>query len=118
MVTIDAYSKWLEAFPLKSTSPSATIVKLRALFASHGIFDSVASDNNSPFTSAEMKNFVVANGVKQIMLLPYHPASNELAERAIQTCKAAIKKIKGTSLETKLQCFLQNYCTTPQGIII
>jgi len=42
-------------------------------------------------------------------------ASNGLAERAVQTCKAAIKKIKGTSLETKLQRFLLNYRTTPQG---
>ena len=114
MVAIDAYSKWPEAFPLKSASSSATIVKLRALFASHGIFDSVVSvNNNSPFASTEMKDFVAANGVEQIMLSPYHPASNELAERAVQTCKAAIKKIKGTSLETKLQCFFTKLLYNP-----
>ena len=63
------------------------------------------SDNGSPIVSAEIKDFLAANGIKQIMSLPYHPASNGFAERAVQTCKAALKKIKGTSLETKLQRF-------------
>ena len=39
MLLIDAYSKWLEVFPLKSASSSATIVKLWALFATNGIPD-------------------------------------------------------------------------------
>ena len=74
------------------------------------------SDNGSPFVSAEMKDFLSANGVRQITSSPYHPANNGLAERAVQTCKAAIKKINGTSLDTKLQRFLLNYHrTTPQG---
>ena len=115
-VIIDAHSEWLEVFPLKSASSTATIMKLRALFASHGIPDSVVSDSGSPFVSADMKEFLAANGVEQIASSsPYHPASNGLAERAVQTCKAAIKKMKGTSLETKLQRFLLNYRTTPQG---
>ena len=62
-----------------------------------------------------MKDFLTANGVKQITSSPYHPASNGLAERAVQTCKAAIKKINSTSLDTKLQSFLLNYRITPQG---
>ena len=114
-VIIDAHSKLLEVFPLKSASSTATIMKLRALFASHGIPDSVVSDSGSSFVSAEMKEFLAANGVEQITSSPYHPASNGLAERAVQTFKAAIKKMKGTSLETKLQRFLLNYRTTPQG---
>ena len=100
---------------IKSASSSATITKLRALFATHGIPDSIVSDNGSPFVSAEMKHFLSANGVRQITSSPYHPTSNGLAERAVQTCKAAIKKMNGTSLDTKLQRFLFNYCTTPQG---
>ena len=56
-----------------------------------------------------------ANGVKQITSSPYHPSSNGLAERAVQTCKSALKKMDGPSLLVKLQRFLLNYRTTPQG---
>ena len=64
LVVIDTYSKWLEVFPLKSASSSATIAKLRALFAFHGIPVLVVSDNGSPLVNAEMKDFLAANGVK------------------------------------------------------
>ena len=47
-----------------SASSSATIVKLWALFASHDIPDLVVSDNGSPFVSAEIKDFLAANGVE------------------------------------------------------
>ena len=62
-----------------------------------------------------MREFLTANGVRQITSSPYHPASNGLAERAVQTCKAALKKMDGNSLDTKLQHVLLNYRTTPQG---
>ena len=38
-----------------------------------------------------------------------------LAERTVQTCKSTLKKIDVPSLEIKLQHFLLNYRTTPQG---
>ena len=115
LVVVDAFSKWIDVFPVKSASSATTIAKLRTLFANHGIPESIVSDNGSPFTSAEMKEFLTANGVKQITSSPYHPSSNGLAERAVQTCKSALKKMDGSSLDIKVQRFLLNYRTTPQG---
>jgi len=109
LVVIDAFSKWIEVFPVKSASSSTTIEKLRALFATHGIPESVISDNGSPFTSEEMKEFLLANGVKQITSSPYYPSSNGLVERAVQTCEAALKKIDGKSFNIKLHHFLLNH---------
>jgi len=40
-------------------------------------------------------------GVRHIIAAPYHPSSNGLAERAIETCKAAINKMSSATLETK-----------------
>ena len=115
LVVVDAFSKWIEVFPVKSASSATTIEKLRCLFATHGIPESIVSDNGSPFTCSEMKEFLIASGVKQITSSPYHPSSNGLAERAVQTYKSALKKMDGPSLNVKLQCFLLNYRTTPQG---
>ena len=58
-----------------------------------------------------MKEFLTANGVKQITSSPYHPSSNGLVERAVQTCKSALKKMDGSSLNIKVQRFLLNYRT-------
>ena len=115
LVVVNAFSKWIEVFPVKSASSATTIEKLRCLFATHGIPESIVSDNGSPFTSSEMKEFLMANGVKQITSSPYHPSSNGLAERAVQTCKSTLKKMDGPSLNIKLQRFLLNCRTTPQG---
>lgn len=35
LIVIDAYSKWIEAYPTSSTSATATIEKLRQAFATH-----------------------------------------------------------------------------------
>ena len=70
LVVVDAFSKWIEVFSVKSASSATTITKLRALFANHGIPESIVSDNGSPFTSTEMKEFLTANGVKQITSSP------------------------------------------------
>ena len=37
LVVVDAYSKWLEVHCMKSTTSSATIEKLREMFATHGL---------------------------------------------------------------------------------
>ena len=102
LVVVDAFSKWIEVFPVKSASSATTIEKLRCLFATHRIPESIVSDNGSPFTSSEMKEFLIGNGVKQITSSPYHPSSNGLAERAVQTCKSGLKKMDGPSLNVKL----------------
>ena len=115
LVVVDAFSKWIDIFPVKSASSATTIDKLRMLFANHGIPESIVSDNGSPFTSAEMKEFLTTNGVRHITSSPYHPSSNGLAKRTIQTCKSALKKMSGNSVQIKLQRFLLNYRTTPQG---
>ena len=60
-----------------------------------------------------MKEFFLCNGIKHITSAPYQPASNQLAERAIQTFKSAIKRSTEGSLETRILCFLFDYRITP-----
>ena len=45
LVTVDSYSKWIEADVVSGSSAQVTICRLRHLFASHGIPEIVVSDN-------------------------------------------------------------------------
>ena len=103
----------MEVHIVPSTSAEATIAKLRNIFASFGLPEQLVSDNGCGFTSAEFQKFLMENGVKQILTSPYHPSSNGLAERAVQTFKNAVKKLDGP-IKVQLSKFLFKYRITPQ----
>ena len=115
LLVVDTKSKWIEVFPVSSTTASATIRALRFLFATHGLPEVIVSDNGPQFVSQEMKEFLKSNGIRQCLSSPYHPASNREAERAVRTFKESMKTMKdepGSQAE-KLARFLLSYRTTP-----
>ncbi|KAK3746542.1 hypothetical protein QZH41_005600 [Actinostola sp. cb2023] len=114
-IVVDAHSKWVEAEIMNSTTSSATISKLRSMFATHGLPEVLVSDNASNFVSSEMEKFLSQNGVVHITSAPYHPSTNGLAERTVQTIKEGLKKMSGETMETKLQRVLFNYRITPHS---
>ena len=58
LVVMDAYSKWLEVHRMKSITSTATIEKLREMFATRGLPATLVSDNGSNFTSSEFQEFI------------------------------------------------------------
>ena len=115
LLIIDAYSKWMEVFPVSSTSSEVTINKLRTSFATHGLPSVLVSDNGTSFTSAEFQEFIKANGITHLTSAPYHPGSNGLAERSVQTFKNGMKKLQTGSIETRVLRFLFKYRVTPHS---
>ena len=115
MVVVDAHSKWLEVFPMSTTTTEKTLEVLRNLFASYGLPEQLVSDNGPQFTSHEFELCMKANGIKHIKTSPYHPASNGEAERFVQTFKQAMRAGKSDtgSLNVKLARFLLTYRSTP-----
>ena len=64
----------------------------------------------------EFETFLARNGIKHITSAPYHPATNWLTERAIQTFKTAIKKTDPSiPIEIAVSCFLFTYRLTPHS---
>ena len=53
------------------------------------------------------------NGIKHLTTAPYHPASNGLAEQAVQTLKTGLKKMTVGNIEDKLARFLFQYRIIP-----
>ena len=112
LIIIDAYSKWTEVLQVSSTSSSETINKLRHLFATHGLPSVMVSDNATSFTSEEFGEFLHLNGIKLITSAPYHPVTNGLAEKAVQSFKEAMKKMSGL-LPTRISRYLFASRNTP-----
>ena len=73
LIMVDAYSKWLEVHPTRVTTLRATIEKLRATFATHGIPTTLVSDNGSNFCSEEFEDFLTKNGIhhRKISVPPF-----------------------------------------------
>ena len=113
-ILVDVRSKWLEVVPVSSQTSQQTIRVLRNLFATHGPPEVVVSDNGPAFITEEFETFLKENGCKHIRCAPYHPASNELAERGVQTLKEAMKKTEG-DMETCIARFLFQYRITPHS---
>lgn len=114
MVMVDAHSKWIECHIMGNITAPSTIEKLRQVFAVHGLPDSLVSDNGPTFTSELFSDFMQQNGIRHIRTAPFHPASNGLAERAVQTVKEGLKRMTGDSLSSRLSRFLFKYRLTPQ----
>ena len=80
-----------------------TIELLRKSFSYLGLPYVIVSDN------------ATENGIRHIRSPPYHPASNGLAEHAVQTFKEGLKRFKTGSLTVRLSRFLLWYRITPHS---
>nr|XP_055046280.1 LOW QUALITY PROTEIN: uncharacterized protein K02A2.6-like [Misgurnus anguillicaudatus] len=114
LVLVDAHSKWIEAHVLKNITAVVTIDVLRQVFSVHGLPDMLVTDNGPTFTGELFQTFMKRNGIRHVRTAPFHPASNGLAERAVQTLKQGLKRMSGDSVETNLCRFLFQYRITPQ----
>ena len=116
LIVVDAHSRWLEIEKMNTTTSAKTIEKLQNLFARYGVPAQLVSDNGPQFKSEEFQLFLKRNGIKHITSAPYHPASNGLAERCVQTFKSAMKReTEVKPLNIKLATFLLAYRNTPHS---
>ena len=113
---MDAHSRWLEVERMSSTTSEKTIETLQILFARYGVLAQLVSNNGPQLKSEEFEQFLKRNGIKHITSVPYHPATNGLAERCVESFKNRMKSVtKVKSLNIKLAKFLLAYRNTPHS---
>ena len=86
------------------------------LFARYGVPAQLVSDNGPQLKSDEFEQFLKRNGIKHITSAPYHPATNGLAERCVESFKNGMKsETEVKSLNIKLARFLLAYRNAPHS---
>ena len=117
LIGVDAFSKWPEVQVMTTTTASATLDMLRQWFSCHGIPEQVVTDNGTQFTSEAFAIFTKMNGIKHVRSAPYHPASNGLAERFVQSLKRSLQATvkDDRTLIQRLSSYLLTYRTTPHA---
>lgn len=95
---------------MSNTTAVSTVLALSKIFATHGLPEFIVSDNGPQLTSGDFADFCKAHGIKHILTAPYHPQSNGLAERFVQTFKNFLKKTDNSKyLDLHVNEFLLSY---------
>ena len=115
LVLVDAHSKWMEVFITSSATSEVVVEELRTCFARFGLPELIVTDNAQCFKSEEFESFLQNNGIKHVTSAPYHPASNGLAERGVQTLKHGLKKVTAGTLKARVATVLCSHRVTPQA---
>ena len=112
LIVTDAYSKYPCIHQTSSTCTQATTMLLEESFAHFGYPHTIVSDNATTFSSAEFQLWCHQRSIKHLTDAPYHPATNEGAERMVQYFKQSLKKSK-LPPRPALQEFLMQYRRKP-----
>ena len=99
---------------MNSISATKTVKQLNILTI-HGLPRKIVTDNGPTFISQEFRDFIHSNGISHITSAPYHPSTNGLAKRTVQSFKGSIKCIPSTSIQDHLSHFLFHYRITPHS---
>ncbi|XP_062715028.1 uncharacterized protein K02A2.6-like [Aedes albopictus] len=119
LIVVDAYSKFIDVKLLRRTDANSVLEKLDEIYTYFGLPTEVCSDNGPPFNSSLFVEACKANNINVLKSPPYHPQSNGLAERGVQTIKTVLKKylldekFKPIPIQRKLNRILFNYRNTP-----
>ncbi|XP_028134201.2 uncharacterized protein K02A2.6-like [Diabrotica virgifera virgifera] len=122
LILVDAYSKWVEVFPMSRATAAETQEKLREVFARMGLPRLCVSDNGPQLVDKTMEIFFKKNGIKHLTGAPYHPSSNGAAERYVRTFKMKLKtalddpRNSGIPLSTLISRYLLTYRNTKHPV--
>ena len=91
LILVDSYSGWPEVSRVRDRKAETVMIVLREVFSRNGVPNVLVSDNAAEFGDEKLKAWLYKIGCKQVKTPPYHPASNGIAERMVQTVKRGAK---------------------------
>ncbi|MBW0583640.1 hypothetical protein O181_123355 [Austropuccinia psidii MF-1] len=119
LVIVERYSKTPKCLPChKYYTAMGTALLIWNRFISHtGLFKNIISDRDPKFTSALWTNLHKLLGTKLSFSTAYHPQTDGLEERMIQTLQETIRRFCVYGLELKdSDGFTHDWCTLIQAL--
>lgn len=87
----DYYSNYVEiCLVYRGVNTAETIPRMKKVFSTHGICDTLITDSGPQFASTEFKEFAVLWGFEHVTSSPHCSQSNGEVEWAVQTMKAKL----------------------------
>ena len=117
LILVDAYSGWPEVCPVPDRRARTVQSVLRSVFSRNGVPRVLVSDNAAEFADQNLCQWLLHIGCQPMKTPPYHPQSNGLAERMVQTVKRGLRvfnKSSGSFL-SYLARLLLSYRTIPHA---
>lgn len=75
---------------MRTTTTEKRVDILQTVFACYGLPNELVYDNGPQFTSAAFAQFMQQNRINHSSSAPYHPATNGVADRGVQTFKRSL----------------------------
>ena len=113
LIQVDTFSGWPEIIRLPQKKGYTIKQILKVIFSRNDMLKTLVSDNAPEFCDEDITLWLEQIGCK----LPYHPQSNGLTERMVQTVKTGLKSF--SQQKEKLEVFLPrlvlSYRTIPHA---
>ena len=117
LVVVDYYSRYFEVDILRSVTSSRIIECLEKVFCTHGLPESLKTDNGLQFVSEEFENFLQENDIQHRTSTPMWPQANGEVERQNISLLKALKIDQAEKKDMKIEFrkFSIAYRTTPHS---
>jgi transposase InsO family protein len=95
LLVVDYFSRYVEVCAMQKNKTATEVCRvMKSIFSRYGIPEKVKLDNGPPFNSGEYLQFANEWGFEVAHSSPKYPKSNGEVERAVQTVKRLLKKVK------------------------
>lgn len=92
-IVIDAFTKFVVLYPVKSTATKETIIALKQYFHHFGTCKRIVSDRGTSFTSKAFSTLMIEFDIKRVKTATATPRSNGQVERVNRFLRSVLAKL-------------------------
>lgn len=92
LLVVDYYSRWIHFERLTTTTSEEVVARIKGVFATFGIPDTMVSDNGPQYSSQTFADFAQQWGFRHRTTNPYKSQENGMAERSVGIAKKILSQ--------------------------